>query len=332
MSELQVMKDMLRLSRDIINHYDKEEAIEVLDGLDKWIVGDVSVIELRRIAINKVVNRSQLDTSYDSEITANLANIYANAASRGQYNLSLIESAIKAGRKYPIVQVLSKFDRDTKEYVDITNYVPDEKWTDEWIVHILRNYSKINKCGADGYDVMAIFTPKHNPNIFDMVCSRLSDDNIRFIIPTDWIKNTNYSSFHVSHLIDLYHENPHFEWACMITPDVCGFAVQEISDYTERDLSKEDIKKILEYWGNVTPKLEYCIMDGNQGISLMRKKEIYNSCKSRYGCDGDELADKLVINSYPERVLRASEYWHTVHGNRTDNQFLSALRAMQGGM
>lgn len=342
----EVVKQMIGLARTIVKSYDKEEALKILDNLDVWVDSgsEPRPYHLRQIVSELKGNKEPVKVDYDKDVSSSLIELYAKAATHGQYAIRVLEAGISAKRGYKQLNDLAGHIYSVPEF-DIAPYVEDPRWSDDWIRQLQFCERQIVSHKNFGYDLMSVFTPKHSPEVFYEVQYRLKTEE-KYRISLDWLKDPHWEKSTAKDLVYLYMYHPGTDWAGYMKPWMTDLVTSEFSALSE---IKDDVDcaAIADKWKNVSPVLEY-VLESIAKDNRYTVPELYlqyESYRSRYGCDGDELADKLwgdSIDEIPKYHRDRNLYYHeqrpmydadSVEQGKPvvmSNAFLNALGLMVG--
>lgn len=301
---------MINLAKEIINQYDKEEALKVLDNLKEWVNcgSEITAHRLEGIALNFKGDRTPVTVDYDKDVKRELLGLYAEAAKNGKYVVSLLEAGISAKRSCKTLNSLVSYTKYSQSEFDMLPYVEDSNWSDDWIKQLQFCTDYIIKHKQFGYDLMSIFTPEHSHNLFYEICYHLKDEE-QYRIPLDWLKDIHWLRNPARNVLYLYMFNPERNWGVdIVKPWMCGFIPSEIFD--RRKDADLDCNSIIAKWCNVSPKLGYALNEYAEDWKPDDYYEMYNDLRTRNHCDGDALAEIIYSGEYPDWVLERCDYYH----------------------
>lgn len=328
---------MNSLAKKLIEEYDKDTATKVLDNLDSWIRcgGDVSTYYLKNIALKLKGEKTPVSVDYDSKVKSNLLSLYSAAASKGEYNVALLESGLNARRDYDTLRYIATYTYCGLDKFNAIPYVEDTRWSGRWIYQLLFCANYVNKHNEFGYNLLSLFTPNHSPETFYEVCYHLKDEE-QYRIKLDWLSNSYWGSYTAKQLVYLYMYYPGIDWAFdIIRPWSCKSMVSEV--YETRQNTLPDYSSIIEKWKNVSPLLDYIMTDLADRRNISVSYKMYDGLRRRFGCDGDELAHAICEDDFfekpeiPEFVIIRNNYYHKAIDaieTATDND--SVLRRLAG--
>lgn len=256
----------------------------------------------------KELDRLSQMAKYDKTVYDKLEELYVSALDRGKPTLRLLEVGITAKRGYNVLNIIAgNYNGNLYGSLSFDKYVSNKDWSDELIIHIIASQHMLLLALNNGYRVLEVITPEHTEQTIYTACRKLS--NLRTRISIEWMRNPNWSDNSASVMIDLMSMYTDIGWEYVLFPWMSCFTFEDISCRAER--LKYYYKMAVVNWINVTPKLDYCINIHTAGMTVDAKYKWYESAKSRYKCDGDELADCINTTlEYDSFVLRRSKLYH----------------------
>lgn len=330
--EAKECNELLGLINNIMHEYDYSTAVKICNNLTEWVscCSKVSVPGLRNIVSNFEGKRTPVPADYDEDVQNGLLYLYNKSAEHGETTLKLVEDSLRAGRSYTIISNLAGSVYTVEQQKTLLPYAGNAEWSDKWIDEMHLMLDRIYKHKMFGYDLLSVFTPQHFPSAFHQVCQHLIDEE-QYRISLDWLKDSNWRSYHTHTLVYLYMFKPGVDWAKdYIHPWTCSFATSEIiSGIHDETL---DVKAIVEKWNNVSPLLEYALERLFDAKYATVSYKQYDDLRDQHECDGDELAYEIVRkDDIPDGVMYHNAYYHNhVDGPSSDGSNDSILRSMAG--
>lgn len=304
-------KYMIETSKLVVNKYDKDKALAVLDNLMMWAdsCDEIHLESARDIALGYGDLKTPVRSDSNPEINKDLMWLYGEAAKHGRYSTELLEAGIKAGRGSKILHRLASEKFYKKEEFDLVGYASNPEWSDYWIEQIDFCENYIVKHKAHGIDLMSIFTPKHSPNVFYEMCYHISDD-IDYDTDFSWLSDINWTTSVARGVLYLYSNMRGRDWGNIIRPWMCEHIISDIRGCGSMDPIVH--QALIDKWKNVSPLLDYVLDKRIAYESVEQFYDEYSNIRYMYGCDGDELAGKIHNNQIPADVMKRNEYYHSM--------------------
>lgn len=309
------IKDLVLLIKGIYSKYDKDKANKITDNLVKWISSgsNLRVSWLSKIALGFEGEIEPPVADDNMEIKKNLVELYSYVADQDEYATILLDAAIVAGRSYDLLSNLFWHVRDKKYWSGLLNYMCDRNWSDLWIEKLDFCSKHIEKHKAFGYDLMSVFTYKHNPQTFLEICLTLRDED-KYRVPIDWLSDPYWKPVNATRVVWLYINMPGVDWGKDVVKSwMCKFTIDEIEGTGSTDPLV--IKSIIDKWINVSPLLEYALRKYcehfDKDFDFVNYMNEYVNLKQYYNFNGDDLAQSLMpLSNVPDDVMCRNEYYH----------------------
>ena len=307
-------KDMLEFTRELAAKCSPTELEGVLDNLKEWIdasSNNVSIGALQRIAIGWKGHHSPVTIPYSAEVKNDFLWLHGWAAENGEYATKLLLAGLKAERSYDTLYDLANKGQELRVNDEVISRVGNPAWSDDWVDTMITCSRYLETHADNGYDILSVFTPRHNPSVFYEVCYNLKSDSEN-MIPLGWLADPNWSTSDVKTILYLYGSVPSCDWGySVLRPWMCYYIFKEVEKNVNN--TNLDCNSIIDKWKNVSPILEYALTQVCSGFNnnVDEVYKCYSGLKEKYNCDGDELANSITQSfKDDEKLFKRNDYYH----------------------
>lgn len=131
---------LINTMRSYIGRYGDSSSRSICDCIVKWLSSESEVTIRQLDTIATFGMKGSLvppDVSYDSDAEKNLAKLYTTAIAHSTVNVSALTAAIKAKRRYKVLESIARFDSADKLSEHILEHLSDEAWSDDMILETI---------------------------------------------------------------------------------------------------------------------------------------------------------------------------------------------------